>query len=42
MYGNLFNLNILLRRGIEIMLDFLSNGEWIERYSSHKPIFNEY
>ena len=27
MYENLLNLNILIRRGIEIRLDFLSNGE---------------
>ena len=27
MYENLFNLNILLHRGIEKILDFLSNGE---------------
>lgn len=42
MYDNLFNLNILLHRGDETILDFLSNGEWIERYSSHKPFFNGY
>ena len=39
-YENLFNLNILLHRGIEIRLDFLSNSEWIERSSNHKPIYN--
>ena len=38
-YENLFNLNILLHRGIEIRLDFLSNSEWIERSSSHKLIY---
>lgn len=41
-YENLFNLNILLYRGDEIILDFFSNGEWIECYLSYKLFFNGY
>jgi len=36
------NLNILLRRGYEIVLDSPSIGEWTERYSHHKHISNGY